>query len=261
MFLAPAPAMAVGVGHREPLAVPTRLTDAKQMTSPSAGITERDTSPSAEPPGPPQFLDCVGPELDRSYRLAGLILGNVQEAEDAVQDAVVVAWKGFDRLRNADRFGAWFDRIVVNGCRDRMRRRGTVRFIAIDQSIDPVGPDPFRDLIERDALLNGLTTLKPDERTVVVLRFWGDLPLDEIAERLGWPLGSVKSRLHRALARLRQGLAGESTDAAKAPFVSSQGQCSPTPASVRRINELGEPFAGATRLDERLRMQTGRRRW
>ena len=54
----------------------------------------------------------------------------------------------------------------------------------------------------RDALLEGLSHLPPDERIVIVLRYWADLPLDGIADRLGWPLGSVKSRLHRALGRL-----------------------------------------------------------
>ena len=163
--------------------------------------------PLAEPTRPMRFLDGAGPILDRSYRLAGLLLGNATEAEDAVQDALVAAWQGFDRLREADRFAPWFDRILVNGCRDRLRRRGTVRFIAIDASIDPAGGDPFRELIERDALMVGIDRLTPDERIVIVLRFWADLPLDEIADRLGWPLGTVKSRLHRAIARLRAGFA------------------------------------------------------
>jgi RNA polymerase sigma-70 factor (ECF subfamily) len=136
-----------------------------------------------------------------------LLLGNAHEAEDAVQDALVTAWNGFDRLREPERFAGWFDRILVNGCRDRLRRRGTVRFIALDPSIDPAGADPYRDLIERDALLAGLTRLSPDERVVIVLRFWADLPLNEISVRLGWPIGSVKSRLHRALERMRDGLA------------------------------------------------------
>ena len=109
-------------------------------------------------------------------------------------------------MREVDRFPAWFDRILVNVCRDRLRRRGTVRFVPIDVSIDPAGGDPFRELIEQDALLVGLARLTPDERIVIVLRYWADLSLDDIADRLGWPLGSVKSRLHRALARLRAGL-------------------------------------------------------
>jgi RNA polymerase sigma-70 factor, ECF subfamily len=177
-----------------------------RMMSLSADLAEGDTTPTGEPTRRSRFLEVAGRDLDRSYRLAGVILGNAQEAEDAVQDALVLAWQGFDRLRDADRFTAWFDRILVNTCRDRLRRRRTVRFIAISPAIDPIGSDPFRDLIERDALLAGMTRLTPDERIVVVLRFWADLPLDEISQRLGWPLGSVKSRLHRALDRMRQGL-------------------------------------------------------
>jgi RNA polymerase sigma factor (sigma-70 family) len=182
-----------------------------RMTSLSADLAERDTTSPAEQARRTRFLDGAGPNLDRSYRLAGLLLGNAHEAEDAVQDALVVAWQGFDKLRDADRFAAWFDRILVNGCRDRLRRRGKVRFIPIDGSIDPAGSDPFRDLIERDALLEGLARLTADERIVIVMRYWADLPLDGISDRLGWPLGSVKSRLHRALGRLRAGIAYEST--------------------------------------------------
>jgi RNA polymerase sigma-70 factor, ECF subfamily len=64
--------------------------------------------------------------------------------------------------------------------------------------------DPFQAFIERDALLGGLDRLTVDERVVVVLRFWADLPLEAIGERTGWPIGTVKSRLHRALRRLRE---------------------------------------------------------
>lgn len=177
------------------------------ISSLSADYAELHKAPPAEPTRPTRFLDGAGPILDRSYRLAGLLLGNTHEAEDAVQDALVAAWQGFDRLRETDRFAAWFDRILVNGCRDRLRRRGTVRFVPIDASVDPASGDPFRELIERDALLAGLGRLTPDERIVIVLRYWADLPLDEIADRLSWPLGTVKSRLHRAIARLREGLA------------------------------------------------------
>ncbi len=152
------------------------------------------------------FLAATRPSLDRAYRMAGLLLGDAHEAEDAVQDALVVAWRSFDDLRAADRFGAWFDRIVVNGCRDRLRRRNVVRFIPMAADVDPAGRDPFQAFIERDALLAGLVRLSPDERIVIVLRFWADLPLDEIGDRIGAPLGTVKSRLHRALDRLREGL-------------------------------------------------------
>jgi RNA polymerase sigma factor (sigma-70 family) len=153
-----------------------------------------------------RFLVAARPALDRAYRLAGLLLGNAPEAEDAVQDALAVAWQSFDQLRDVDKFGGWFDRIVANGCRDRLRRRNTVRFIPIADGVDPAGRDPFQAFLERDALLGGLDGLSADERAVVVLRFWADLPLEGIAERLDWPLGTVKSRLHRALGRLREHL-------------------------------------------------------
>jgi RNA polymerase sigma-70 factor (ECF subfamily) len=176
----------------------------------------------AELPGPDsdvarrvRFVGAARPGLDRAYRLAGLLLGDAQEAEDAVQDALVVAWQSFATLREVDRFGAWFDRILVNGCRDRLRRRNVVRFIPMEPGIDPAGRDPFQGFIERDALLAGLVRLTPDERIVVVLRFWADLPLEAIADRLGWPLGTVKSRLHRALERLRETLSHDAQEAAR----------------------------------------------
>jgi RNA polymerase sigma-70 factor (ECF subfamily) len=163
-----------------------------------------------------RFLGSARPTLDRVYRLAGLLLGNATEAEDAVQDALIVAWQRFDELREPDRFGAWLDRIVVNGCRDRLRRRGTVRFVPFAVEIDPAGRDPFASFLERDALLGAIDRLTLDERIVVVLRFWGDLSLEAIAERQAWPLGTVKSRLHRALGRLREIHDRETSDAMEA---------------------------------------------
>jgi RNA polymerase sigma-70 factor (ECF subfamily) len=163
--------------------------------------------PDAEVARRAAFLGATRPALDRAYRLAGLLLADAHEAEDAVQDALVGAWQSFGTLRETDKFDAWFDRILVNGCRDRLRRRNVVRFIPMGEDIDPAGRDPFQAFIERDALLAGLVRLTPDERIVVVLRFWADLPLEAIAGRLDWPLGTVKSRLHRALERLRGALA------------------------------------------------------
>jgi RNA polymerase sigma-70 factor (ECF subfamily) len=161
------------------------------------------------------FLAASRPGLDRAYRLAGLLLVDAHEAEDAVQDALIVAWQSFDTLREAAMFGAWFDRILVNGCRDRLRRRNVVRFIPIDGGPEPVGRDPFTAFIEREALLARLDALTADERVVIVLRFWADLPLEDIAERMRWPLGTVKSRLHRALGRLRVALSQDREEAAR----------------------------------------------
>jgi len=178
-------------------------------------LHQADASTPAADDRRANFLAGARPALDRAYRLAGLLLGNAHEAEDAVQDALIVAWRSIDTLREADRFGAWFDRILVNGCRDRLRRRNIVRFIPIDGEPEPAGHDPFKSFIERDALLAGLGGLTADERIVVVLRFWADLPLEGIAERLRLPTGTVKSRLHRALGRLRADLSQDREEAAR----------------------------------------------
>lgn len=141
-------------------------------------------------------------ELDRAYRLAGLILDDSADAEEAVGDALEKAWARAEQLRDPAGFRAWFDRILVNLCRDRLRRRGRVRFVTLpDDAVDR--GDPFRDILARDEALRAIAALTTDERTVVVLHFWADLTLSDIATRIGSPVGTVKSRLHRALERMR----------------------------------------------------------
>ena len=152
-------------------------------------------------------------ELDQSYRLARAILLDDREAEDAVQDACLVAWQRGESVRDPERFGAWFGRVLVNGCRDRLRRRrrGQVRAHALQAEwrVDATG-SPSSDPQLRDDLDPNLDAafdrLDADHRIVVLLRFWQDLTLEEIADRLDLPLGTVKSRLHYALRRLRTDL-------------------------------------------------------
>ena len=182
------------------------------IASLSAVAAERDTTASAEQARRTRFLERAGPVLDRSKRLAGLLLGNAHEAEDAVQDALVVACRvsttsATPIASQHGSTGSW-STDVATGC---VVARPCASSRSMHRSI-PAGPDPFRDLIERDALLEGLSHLPPDERIVIVLRYWADLPLDGIADRMGWPLGSVKSRLHRALGRLRTGVSLDGTE-------------------------------------------------
>jgi RNA polymerase sigma-70 factor (ECF subfamily) len=154
-----------------------------------------------------RFIALADADLDRLFRLAGLILGNRADAEDAVGDALLRGWRAAGSLRSPTEFQAWLDRILVNVCRDRLRRRATVRFVALDVAHDRPGQaDGFRDLAERDELLGVLSKLPADERIVVVLHYWADLTLEGVSDRLGWPVGTVKSRLHRALGRIREAL-------------------------------------------------------
>ncbi len=149
--------------------------------------------------------------LDRAFRLAGLILGDQHEAEDATQDALLRAWRSAASLRDPAGFQAWFDRILVNVCRDRLRRRGKVRLVAIDEmGIAPTARDPFRSVLDRDEVVRALSMLDDDLRIVMLLHYWADLTLEAVAERVGWPVGTVKSRLHRGLAQMRVQLGASS---------------------------------------------------
>jgi RNA polymerase sigma-70 factor, ECF subfamily len=156
------------------------------------------------------FVRLADAELERAYRLAGLILGNAPDAEDATQDALLRAWSASSTLRDEHSFQAWFDRILINVCRDRLRRRQKIRFLPMtaEQEYRPAA-DPFQQLIAQDELLTAIADLDPDLRTVIVLRYWSDLTVDQIAARVGWRPGTVKSRLHRALGLLRTRLSAE----------------------------------------------------
>lgn len=142
--------------------------------------------------------------LLQSYRLATMILRDRDEAEDATQEAIVRAWSSWGTLRDRSRFDAWFDRILVNVCRNRMRHARTIHVVALDASFQLPTADSHGATIARLALEPAFARLSPDQRIVVVLRFWRDLPVAEIAERLGIPAGTAKSRLHYALKALRE---------------------------------------------------------
>jgi RNA polymerase sigma-70 factor (ECF subfamily) len=161
--------------------------------------------------------------LDTAYRLASVILGDPTEAEDAAHDAAVLAWRRFGTLRDPARFEQWFCRIVVNVCRDRLRHRRRHPVVELsseeDERADLQTSDRSGQLLARDALDRAFVRLEPDHQIVVALRFYRDLTVDEIARRLEIPAGTVKSRLHHALRRLRtemerQGWREEASDEA-----------------------------------------------
>lgn len=141
--------------------------------------------------------------LDAAYRLAYAILHDPSDAQDATHDAFVTAWRRWATLRDPGRFQAWFDRILVNTCRHRLRDAG--RHPTTDLSVDLAarGPGIERGVVARDMVAEGLAGLTPDQRTVIALRYARDLTVDQIAGTLGIRAGTVKSRLHYALRRLQ----------------------------------------------------------
>jgi RNA polymerase sigma-70 factor (ECF subfamily) len=143
--------------------------------------------------------------IGEAYRIARAILLDDAEAEDAVQEAALSAWRRQRSLRDPARFDVWFERIVVNQCRDQLRRRRrAVHVLQPPVGFEPTAapPDTGTDA-DLDRALAGLDV---DHRTVIVMRYWQDRTVDDIAVRLGIPAGTVKSRLHHAMKQLRAAL-------------------------------------------------------
>ena len=144
--------------------------------------------------------------LDASYRLARAILRDPAEAQDATHDAYVQAWRKWSTLRDPSRFEAWFDRILVNTCRNRLQRATRWQAKDISDELLSAGGDPYRQTHDRNVLGAALLGLSPDHRIVVAMRYYLDLTIDEIAARLDIPAGTVQSRLHYALQRLHEAI-------------------------------------------------------
>jgi RNA polymerase sigma-70 factor (ECF subfamily) len=151
--------------------------------------------------------------LARLYAVADLILRDRDRAQDAVQDALVLAWRVMRALRDLDAWEAWLYRLTVRACYQlaRRERRRTVveRHVTLDPALGN-GADPSVVQAERDRMQRELGRLAIDQRAVMVLHFYLDLPLTEAADILGIRVGTAKSRLHRGLEALRTSLRGES---------------------------------------------------
>jgi RNA polymerase sigma-70 factor (ECF subfamily) len=145
------------------------------------------------------FARLANERLDAAYGLAGFLLGDAVEAQDALQEALLRAWRAWPSLRDQTAFPAWLDRIVANVCKARLRGRRRFRFAPLDDDSATESADPFGATLARDVVGRALAKLSADQRAVVVLRFWRDMPLEAIAQTLGVPLGTVKSRLHYSL--------------------------------------------------------------
>ena len=149
------------------------------------------------------FAALAAESVDGCYRLAYRILRDPHRAQDAAQQALLGAWRDLPRLRDPERFDAWLHRLVVNACADqgRHQRRWSAEIRMIRD--EPATDDDARSLADRDELERGFRRLKPEQRAVVVLHHHLGYPLTEIAETLGIPEGTARSRLHYAVRQLR----------------------------------------------------------
>jgi RNA polymerase sigma factor (sigma-70 family) len=142
--------------------------------------------------------------IDRSYGLAYAILRDAELAHDAVQDALLGAWRDLPELREIEKFDAWLHSLVVHACYAQSRReRRWTRAISAFPTEHPTHPDTAISVADRDELERGFRRLPPEQRAVVALHYYLGLPLTEVATTLGIPAGTARSRLHHATRQLR----------------------------------------------------------
>jgi RNA polymerase sigma-70 factor, ECF subfamily len=168
----------------------------------ASGTSEGDLVRAAIAGDSDAFEVLVRQQVDRLYGAARMMLREADLAEDAVQSALVRAWKDLPRLREVDRFGPWLQRLVVRACYDeaRRRRRWTSSITLLPTSHEE---SLGSSLADREVIEAGFQALSTDHRMVLALQFYLDLTPLEIADRLGIPPGTARSRLHYALLALR----------------------------------------------------------
>ncbi len=152
------------------------------------------------------FSELAAATIGSLYRVAYLILRDAEPANDAVQNALIAAWRDIRGLREPDRFDAWLHRLTVRACYRvaRHERRRSAAEVELTDFHDLWSVDDDQRLLAiRDQLERGFARLSADERAVLVLHYYIDLPLAEAAAVMGMPLGTMKSRLSRATRALR----------------------------------------------------------
>jgi RNA polymerase sigma-70 factor, ECF subfamily len=170
---------------------------------------EREIVAQAQGGSREAFAALVHGSVDRLYAIAYRILRDADQAEDAVQQALIDAWDDLPGLHDPERFDAWSYRLVVRSSYREARRgrapSGRIRDIAevAGFDADPATEDPMIRIVSRDEMERAFRELTPEHRAVLVLRFYVGLQVSEIAETLRIPLGTAASRLHYALRDLR----------------------------------------------------------
>ena len=153
------------------------------------------------------FGALLGEVGDRCIFIAYRILRDADLAEDAVQMALVQVWRELPALRDLGRFEAWLHRILVNACYAEARRsRRFAANVVLLETDEPAAGDEFLTVNDRDQLDRGFRRLPPEQRAVLVFRHALGLTVPEVADHLGIPLGTAKSRLSYATAAIRAAL-------------------------------------------------------
>jgi RNA polymerase sigma-70 factor, ECF subfamily len=153
------------------------------------------------------YADLIRIHGDRLYAIAQRILRDVDRTEDALQDALVIAWRDLPGLRDPDRFDAWLNRLVVRSCiHEAVRQRRLVANLRVIPADLATPTDEFLSVADRDQLERGFRRLDASHRAILVLRHFAGYEPTEIAELLGIPAGTARSRLHHAHRAMRAAL-------------------------------------------------------
>lgn len=164
------------------------------------------------------FASIVRGSADRLFIVAHRILRDVGRAEDAVQQTLVTAWRDLPTLRETERFEAWLHRILVNACYAEAKRASKWSANVVMLPVDgPPTPDSTQDIVTRDALDRGFGRLPTDQRAAFVLHHYLGWSVPEIAENLGLPAETIKSRLRYATSTLRAALDADARTTSTAP--------------------------------------------
>jgi RNA polymerase sigma-70 factor (ECF subfamily) len=163
------------------------------------------------------FATLAAARADRYLAASHRILRDIALAEDATQQALLSIWRDLPQLRDPTRFDAWSYRLLVRACYAEARQKRqwapNLRLLPVDE---PMAADSLGAVVDRDQLERGFRRLSLDHRAVVVLHHYLDLPLDQVAEALGVPIGTVASRLHYAMRGLRAALDADARPSRKA---------------------------------------------
>ena len=174
------------------------------MTSAAEGRLDRDVVERARSGDQEAFADLVHQVSDMLLGVARRILRDPGLAEDVLQNALLTIWRKLPHLRDADRFEGWAFRILVHACyADAPRNRRWASTIRVLQTDVASGEDDIQKVSDRDELERAFRRLPLDQRAVFVLHHHVGLPLVAVAETLGIPDGTARSRLHYATRALR----------------------------------------------------------